>query len=291
MMVTIAFLYALAFAGLTIVFLRAMREGVGLYEGTYSANTARQLEDVFLFVPPRRVAEMGWVAAIAVFLLVFLTTARFTSVRGVLLGAAVAALFGALALAAPSALVRVLKRRRLARFNQQLGDTLVNMSNALKAGFSITQAFESVVRDGENPIAQEFEVFLQQTRVGVAFSTALDNMAARVPSIDLQLVVVAIDTARRTGGNLTEIFEQIATTIRERVRIERRIQTLTAQGRLQGIIVSIMPVVVGLLLLLVDPDMMMPFLQSTAGVWTIVIVGTLLTMGSLIIRRIVRIDV
>jgi len=286
MMVTIAFLYALAFAGLTIVFLRAMREGVGLYEGTYSANTARQLEDVFLFVPPRRVAEIGWVAAIAVFLLVFLT-----SVRGVLLGAVVAALFGALALAAPSALVRVLKRRRLARFNQQLGDTLVNMSNALKAGFSITQAFESVVRDGENPIAQEFEVFLQQTRVGVAFSTALDNMAARVPSIDLQLVVVAIDTARRTGGNLTEIFEQIATTIRERVRIERRIQTLTAQGRLQGIIVSIMPVVVGMLLLLVDPEMMMPFLQSTAGVWTIVIVGSLLTMGALVIRRIVRIDV
>jgi tight adherence protein B len=291
MMVTIALLYALAFAGLTIVFLRAMREGVGLYEGTYSANTARQLEDVFLFVPPRRVAEIGWVAAIAVFLLVFLTTARFTSVRGVLLGAVVAALFGALALAAPSALVRVLKRRRLARFNQQLGDTLVNMSNALKAGFSITQAFESVVRDGDNPIAQEFEVFLQQTRVGVAFSTALDNMAARVPSIDLQLVVVAIDTARRTGGNLTEIFEQIATTIRERVRIERRIQTLTAQGRLQGIIVSIMPVVVGLLLLLVDPEMMMPFLQSTAGVCTIVIVGTLLTMGALVIRRIVRIDV
>ena len=82
------------------------------------------------------------------------------------------------------------------------------MSNALKAGFSITQAFESVVKDGENPIAQEFDVLLQQTRVGVSFSDALVNMEKRVGSDDLSLVVVAIETARKTGGNLTEVFEQ-----------------------------------------------------------------------------------
>ena len=165
------------------------------------------------------------------------------------------------------------------------------MSNALKAGFSITQAFESVVKDGENPIAQEFDVFLQQTRIGVTFSDALDNMDQRVGSNDLTLVVQAIEAARKTGGNLTEVFEKISATIRERMRIEGRIRTLTAQGRLQGIIVSIMPIVIGVALMIVDPQMAAPFFQSAAGFFVMAAVAVLIALGGLVIRKIVNIDV
>lgn len=287
----IASLFALAFFGLATVFFRAIREGMDLYAGAYSQQTARQFEDVFLFIPARRVTEIGWAAAALVFFLVFFLVGNLSSLRAALTGLFLSTLAGALALRLPTILLHVLRRRRLNRFNLQLGDTLVSMSNALRAGFSITQAFESIVNDGENPIAQEFGVFLQQTRVGVAFSQALTNLEARVGSEDLKLVVVAIETARKTGGNLTEIFEQIAATIRERLRLERRINTLTAQGRLQGIVVSIMPIVIGLALVIVDPNMMLPFLHSTTGGLVIAAVAILITLGGLIIRKIVRIDV
>jgi hypothetical protein len=110
-------------------------------------------------------------------------------------------------------------------------------------------------------------------------------------SADLTLVVQAIEAARKTGGNLTEVFEKISATIRERMRIEGRIRTLTAQGRLQGIIVSIMPLIIGVALMIVDPEMTRPFIQSPAGFFVMVAVGVLIGLGALVIRKIVNIDV
>jgi len=112
-----------------------------------------------------------------------------------------------------------------------------------------------------------------------------------VGSDDLTLVVVAIETARRTGGNLTEIFERISSTIRERLRIERRIKTLTAQQRLQGIVVGCMPVIITAALMIVDPEMMIPFLHSTIGLVIVGVVALLILCGALVIRKIIRIDV
>lgn len=287
----VSILFALAFTGLALVLFRSVAEGMERYAGAYSEQTARQFEDVFLFIPARRVTELGWASAIAVTLLVAALIGRFDSLESgaVSLGASAAA--GALMLRVPTLLLGILRQRRLTRFNLQLGDTLVSMSNALKAGFSITQAFESVVRDGENPIAQEFNVFLQQTRVGVSFSQAMENLQERVASEDLKLVIVAIETARKTGGNLTEIFEQIAATIRERLRLERRIRTLTAQGRMQGIVLSIMPIIIGFALMVVDPGLMVPFLHSRIGAVIIAAVVLMILCGGLVIRKIVRIDV
>jgi len=287
----IVLLFLFCFTGLAYVLLKAFSSGAEAYSGAYSEDTAREFENLFLFIPPKRIAELGWVTAATVFVLLFFLTGDLNSFRGALTGAAFGGLGGALALRTPRQLLALLRNRRLARFNLQLVDTLVSMSNALKAGFSITQAFESVSRDGENPIAQEFGVFLQQTRVGVSFSDALQSMDNRVGSDDLKLVVLAIETARQTGGNLTEIFEQISATIRERMRIEGRIRTMTAQGKLQGIVVGLMPVVIALALMIVDPEMMIPFLHSIAGIIIMIAVAVLVAIGGLIIRRIVAIDV
>jgi len=291
MVLIICSLVAISMAGLAYVVLRAFRAGAETYSGAYAADTARQFEDLFLFIPPRRIAEAGWAAGAAVFLAVFMLAGSFTSGRGFIAGFALAAPAAALALRLPRLVLSLLRARRLKRFNLQLVDTLVSMSNALKAGFSITQAFESVVREGENPIAQEFGVFLQQIRVGVSFSEALANMERRVGSEDLTLVVVSIETARKTGGNLTEIFEKIAATIRERMRIEGRIRTLTAQGRLQGIVVGAMPVVIAVALTIVDPQLMLPFLRSPIGIAIIIVVAALISAGALVIRKIIHIDV
>jgi tight adherence protein B len=284
-------LFALSVGGLAYVVSQAISAGAQAYSGAYSEDTAREFEDVFLFIPPKRIAEAGWAACATTFILVFLIIGSLTTKHGFVIGLILGAVAAALALQSPRFLLNLLKRRRLRKFDLQLVDTLVSMSNALKAGFSITQAFESVAKEGENPIAQEFDVFLQQTRIGVTFSEALENMDKRVGSADLTLVVQAIEAARKTGGNLTEVFEKISATIRERMRIESRIRTLTAQGRLQGIIVSLMPIIIGVALMIVDPEMTAPFFQSAAGFFVIITVGILITLGGLLIRKIINIDV
>jgi len=287
----IPLLFAVSIGGLGYVIAQAVSTGAEAYSSAYSQDTAREFEDVFMFIPPKRIAEAGWAVSAAVFILVFLIVGGVTTKNGFLIGLILGLIAAGFALQSPRYLLNFLKRRRLKRFNLQLVDTLVSMSNALKAGFSITQAFESVVKEGENPLAQEFDVFLQQTRIGVTFSEALENMDKRIGSADLTLVVQAIEAARKTGGNLTEVFEKISATIRERMRIEGRIRTLTAQGRLQGIIVSIMPLIIGVALMIVDPEMTRPFIQSTTGFFVMVAVGALIGLGALVIRKIVNIDV
>ena len=283
----------LCFGGLGWVLLSAFASGAEIYSGAYSEQKARQFADIFLFIPPRRIAEIGWAAAAGITLLAFLFSG---GISGSLTTVAVrlalcVAVAGTPMLLAPSLLLIALRKRRREKFNAQLVDALSTMSNALKSGFSIMQAISHVVENGENPLAQEFDTFLHQTQVGVSFSDALAHLDQRVGSEDLTLVVAAIEAARKTGGNLTEIFEKIGSTIRERIRIETRIRTLTAQGRLQGIIVGLMPLVIGLILSVLQPSLFKPFVTSLPGIVTLGAVAALLVAGGVTIRKIVTIDV
>ena len=190
-----------------------------------------------------------------------------------------------------SPLARWLDSRRRAKFNEQLPEALATMSNALRAGFSISQAFDSVVEQGMKPMSEEFQILQQQLRIGMSFEDALESMSQRVGSEDLALVTTAILVSRKTGGNVTEIFDRISETIRGRMRIERKVRTLTAQGRMQGIIVSLMPVVLGVAMTVMKPKMMLPFLMSLRGVASLALVAVLITIGWLMIRKITKIDV
>ncbi len=190
-----------------------------------------------------------------------------------------------------SPLARWLDQRRRAKFNEQLPEALATMSNALRAGFSISQAFDSVVEQGEKPMCEEFAILQQQLRIGMSFEDALESMSGRVGSDDLTLVTTAILISRKTGGNVTEIFDKISETIRGRMKIERKVKTLTAQGRMQGIIVSAMPVFLGIVMVVLKPKMMIPFICSLTGVISIGVMFILILIGWLIIRKIIKIDV
>ena len=190
-----------------------------------------------------------------------------------------------------SPLARWLDARRRAKFNLQLPEALATMSNALRAGFSISQAFDSVVEQGENPMSEEFAILQQQLRIGMSFEDALQSMSDRVGSDDLTLVTTAILISRKTGGNVTEIFDKISETIRGRMKIERKVKTLTAQGRMQGLIVSAMPVFLGIVMTCIKPDLMIPFLTSLTGLAAVGVAIFLVVIGWLIIRKIIRIDV
>ena len=190
-----------------------------------------------------------------------------------------------------TAYARWLNARYVRKFDEQLTDALGTMSNALRAGFSIAQAFESVAEADLHPISDEFALLLQQMRVGMSFDDALASMEKRVSSDDLSLVVTAIDIARKTGGNLTEIFDSISNTIRGRMRVERKVRTLTAQGRLQGLVVSLMPLILCVIMTMMKPNLMIPFLTSLSGIICLLIASVMVFVGWLVIRKIVTIKV
>ena len=190
-----------------------------------------------------------------------------------------------------SPLARYLDNKRREKFNLQLPEALATMSNALRAGFSISQAFDSVVEQGEKPMSEEFAILQQQLKIGMSFEDALESLSQRVGSDDLMLVTTAILISRKTGGNVTEIFDKISETIRGRMRIERKVKTLTAQGRLQGIVVSAMPLFLGLIMTLIKPGLMIPFLTSLTGILAVLVMCALIFVGWLMIRKIIKIDV
>lgn len=287
----LAGLFGACFAGLAWALGSALREASDAYAEVYADDTARAMDEIFLFIPPGQVLKIARIAAAAVAIAFFLLFGTFDSARGLLVGLFFALLGGAGALQAPRVIFQVLRRRRLLKFNEQLVDALLRMSNSLKAGFSIMQSFESIVQEGQNPIAQEFGVFLHQTRVGVRFEEALRQLDTRVGSEDLTLTVRAIEVARLAGGNLTDVFEKIAATIRERMRIEGRVRALTAQGRLQGIVVGAMPILLLMAMSLIDPKMMTAFFGSAAGIALLVLVVVLEIAGALLIRKLIRIEV
>lgn len=287
----IALCYAASFGMLGWALFVGMRDAADNYDQVYAVEAARELENMFLFIPPQRIAQVARIAALILFMTCLLVFGSSNSPGGIVGGLVMGIITALIALLLPRLIINLLKQRRLHKFNLQLVEALVSMSNSLKAGFSIMQAFETVVREYENPIAQELNVFLQQSRIGVRFEDALLNLEERVGSEDLSIMIRSIEIARQTGGNLTEVFEKIAEVIRERMRIEGKISAMTAMGRLQGIVVGLMPVALLLALTALDPVMMKSFYTSPTGIALLAITFMLELTGYLIIRKIVNIDI
>ena len=191
----------------------------------------------------------------------------------------------------PRWVIRRMRQKRLELFNEQLVEAMQTMSNSLRAGFSVLQAFDMVVKENRRPISEELGLFLHQHRLGVKFEEAMENLSKRVGSQDLDLMITAIEISRQTGGNLTEVFDQLAGVIRERMRVEGKIRSLTAQGRLQAVIVGLMPLLLASAMYFISPAMMTGFVTSTVGVMIIVLALGFEIVGYLIIRKIVNIDI
>lgn len=271
--------------------MNGLREAISGQGDSFSQSASRELENLFLFIPANRIASISQSAGIMGFVTGFLLFGNPTQPGGLLGGLVGGLLLFFLIRMIPVVVIAIMKKRRLEQFNLQLTEALVTMSNSLRAGFSVQQAFETIVQEGRKPISQEFGVFVQQTRVGVRFEDALANMEERVKSEDLTLMIRAIEISRQTGGNLTEVFDIIAGTIRERYRIEGKIKSMTAMGRLQGIVVGLVPVFLLVVMTVIDPGMMQDFFSDLIGVSLLVLVVILLAVGAFVIHKIVSIEV
>jgi tight adherence protein B len=190
------------------------------------------------------------------------------------------------------------KAGRLNAFNKQLPDTITLLANALRAGSSFLQAIELVVRESRPPVSTEFSRVIREVNLGLPFEQALENMVRRVRSDDLELMATAISIQHTVGGNLAEILDSIAYTIRERVRIQGEIKTLTAQQRLSGYVVGFLPIGLAGFLFVAAPNFMDPMFRNPpdvlglpAGVVILIFGGIMMFIGFMFIRKIVDIEV
>lgn len=250
------------------------------YQERYVVKSMNDLSDMFLFIDPRQMLVLN-IACMC--LLGILSWVLFNPLLAV--GATIFGFF------LPMILVKYYRKRRIKKFNVQLVDALQAMANAFKAGLTFPQAIEHVAREAFPPLSQEFGLFVKEVKLGVPLEEALINMGKRVGSEDLELVVISTNIARALGGNMAEMFETVSNTIRERFRLEGKIDALTSQGRLQGWIVASMPLVLGLVLNQMRPDLMGPMLDHIFGYILVVLIAIMEALGIFIIRRIVNIDI
>lgn len=174
---------------------------------------------------------------------------------------------------------------------RQMVDGLTIMANGVKAGLSVTQSMERVVENMPNPISQELRLVLSEIRVGRSVEEALMAFGDRVPKPDVQMFVTAINILKETGGNMAETFTTIVLTIRERQKVEGKIEAMTAQGIMQGFIVSMVPIGLIGLFYFIDPGYIMPMFTSTLGIVMLLIMFGLIIIGGITIRKVVTIKV
>jgi tight adherence protein B len=180
---------------------------------------------------------------------------------------------------------------RLNAFNKQLPDTITLLSNSLRAGSSFLQSIELVSRESPAPMGSEMGRVVREVNLGLGMEEALANMVRRIKSDDLDLMVTAIGVQQQVGGNLAEILDTIAFTIRERVRIKGEIRTLTAQGRYSGYLVAFLPVGIAVTLNFINPSFMEPLFTETLGQILLATGAVMMAIGFFAIRKITDIKV
>lgn len=251
------------------------------YEERYVEGAQRTLDSIWITMPVQNVVYLSMLTAAVVGLLAFAVSQNWI----------IALTVAALGFSLPKFLLMYLRHHREVRFGEQLVDALVNMGNSLRAGFSMPQALDLVQREMDNPISQEMRLVVQEMRLGVAMEQALGHLAQRMPSQDMDLLVTAITISREIGGNLTEVFENIAYTIRERHRIEGKISSLTAQGKLQGIVISLLPIGIAFAINVLTPGFLTPLYTTLPGAIMLAAVVVFEVLGLYFIYKITKIDV
>ncbi len=194
-------------------------------------------------------------------------------------------------LVVPRFYVRFRQMQRIKHIDGQLVDALMLISNSLKSGYSFMQGLELCSEESPRPISSEFKRVMMETNLGMPLDDAMDNLTERVPSEDLDLVVTAVKIQRTIGGNLSEILDRIVHTIRERIRIKGEISTLTAQGKLQGIILTLLPPALTVGIYMMDPEFMRPLFFTLVGKMLLGVAIVLQVFGAIMIRKIVDIKV
>ena len=251
------------------------------YRQDFTTSASTNMADMFMFVDPNQLFKMNLIALVVLPLLVWLLIGDVVATLGVFV----------LLLTLPAFLYRRMRRKRLSRIEEQLPDALTMVSGSLRAGASLNIALDNLVAEQPAPLSQEFEILTQEQRLGVDFEISLTNMEKRIPMQDFRMLTTALRINREVGGNLAETIESLADTLRRKSTMEGKIESLTAQGRLQGIVMTGLPILLGMLLNFLEPEAMSKLWTTGVGWMVLAVIIGMEAAGYVIIRKITSIDV
>lgn len=251
------------------------------YQSTFTESASTNMADMFLFIDAQRLFQLNIIAIVVLPLVLWIVTGDPVSAVGL----------AALLMILPGFFYRSMRRQRLKRFERQLPDGLMMVSGAMRAGASLNIALEGLVKEQPAPLSQEFELFMREQRLGLDYEKSLSNMEKRVPLPDFGMVLSAMRISREVGGNLAETLESLADTLRRKQMMEGKIESLTAQGKLQGIVMTLLPVLLAVLLYLLEPAAMSMLWTTKVGWACLAGIVVWLALGNFFIRKITSIDV
>lgn len=283
--------YGLYFVTLTMIFFAAaiiawlLIQSFGRYwqeyKDTFTESTSTDMADMFMFVDPQRLFLLNIGGILLIPLLTWLISQDIIMTVSAAIGMALL----------PSMIYKSLRKRRLKKFETQLPDAFMMISASLQAGASLNMALEGLIKEQPAPLSQEFELLIRQQRIGVDMETALSNMEKRMPSSDFIVATSAIKIAREVGGNLIEVMETLADTLRRKAAMEGKIESLTAQGKLQGKVMTGLPILLGVILFQMEPEAMGKMFTTPMGWATLAVIVVMEFLGYMVIRKITSIDV
>ena len=283
---TASFYLSLAFVFLmvsTLWFVVARKALVAMedYKRTFTSTASANASDMFMSIDPNQLFMINLVAIVVMPILTWFATGDIPATFTML----------AVILFLPTIVYRTVRKNRLKRLEKQLPDGLAMISGAMRAGASLNIALEAMVKEQPAPLSQEFELFLKEQRLGVDFEVSLKTMEKRIPLQDFSMLVTALLINREVGGNLAETMETLGETLRRKEMMEGKIEGLTAQGKLQGIVMTGLPIFLGVLLNFMEPEAMSKLWTTTIGWIVLTIVISMEAMGYFIINKITSIDV
>jgi tight adherence protein B len=249
-------------------------------------RVARELEEMFILISVEGLQTIKSMTALGVAIIALILTWEakppFQYIVAVL--AAMAGYW------APEIVIIFMRRKRRAKFSEQLVDGLVLMGNGLRAGFTLLQAIDMLVEEMPAPISQEFDLVRREYRVGVDLDQALRNCVARTKDPDLDLMVTATQITRHLGGNLSEVFDRIVAMVRDRKILHGKADALTSEGKLQAVVVGLLPYVFAFFMIKINPDLMRLMWTTGPGFAALAMVVILDVVGYLWVRKVASIE-
>ena len=246
-----------------------------------ASDTSDTLGSMFIFMNARQLVIINILTAIFLPVIVLVLS-------GNPIFAGIAFLVG---LVLPRKIVNYIRKRRLSTIESQLPDALLMLSGSIRAGASLQLGLEAVAHDSQPPLAQEFDLLMRELRVGVDFAVALKNFEGRAPLPDVMLMTSAMSLSRDVGANLSETLTSVANTLKSKQQLEGRIRSLTSQGKMQGVVMAGLPILLIVVLRFMEPEAMEPMFTRWYG-WVVVgVIATMTMLGYHFIRKITTIDV
>lgn len=265
---------------LVLIFGRVILANLGFYRRQFSASAEVELADMFIFASGQQlfIFNLMLLVIVPLFLHVLFQITVLTVAGAVLM------------LFVPRMFFGMLRRKRLMKFEEQLPDAFMLLSSSLQSGASLNMALENVVQQSPAPLSQEFGLLVKKLRLGVTLEDALVKMEERIPLPSFIMASSAVRISREVGGNLVETINGMANTLRRKKVMEGKIDSLTSQGRAQGIFMAMLPIFLAGILSAIEPEAMSQLYTTRVGLMVLTVMVVMEVLGFVFIKKITRID-